>query len=191
MSFTYNTAVPAANDNPSNDQPDMLTNTQSINSIWAIDHVTFQGNPAGTHLQTTFSSKNTPGAQTDPQSILYTASGTASTVADLRFVNQNATFPISFVRAWASCTQAGISGAQSFNVTSVTRTGLGLYDVILPANVTTGTNYGVIGAANFGASPNAGIWFTYTITAATTFSIKMLSQGAVEPTAFNFIVIQL
>lgn len=155
MSFTYNTAVPAANDNPSNDQPDMLTNTQSINSIWAIDHVTFQGNPAGTHLQTTFSSKNTPGAQTDPQSISFTADsstlaptiGSASTIAEQFLRNQNGFFPTSCIKAFCVFTAPAANGAvvpsNSFNVGTVVRSGAltaPVYTITLTTNATIGNN---------------------------------------------------
>jgi hypothetical protein len=84
--FPYDNSVPAANDDPSDDQPVMLSNVEQSELIWDVDHVGFNADNGGTHLQTTFSSKNTPGVQTDPQSVLYTASGTASSVADLFFV---------------------------------------------------------------------------------------------------------
>jgi hypothetical protein len=189
MTFTYNNSVPASANNPSVDQPNMLINTQSVNSILGVDHVSFNAVDGGTHQQVTFSSENTPVAQTDPSSVLYTTPGIASAIADIQFVNQNATFPINFIRAWASCTTIGISAPQSFNVTSVTPAGAGTYNVVLPANVVTGTNYGVIGSAANNAT--SGVWFTYTITSATTFTIYMFSQGLVPPSSFNFMVIQL
>lgn len=49
MSFTYNNLVPATNNDPSSDQPDMLINTQSINSIIAVDHVGFNAANGGYH----------------------------------------------------------------------------------------------------------------------------------------------
>ncbi len=54
MGFSYNTGVPAANNNPSQDQPDMLTNTQSIASIIAIDHVGFGLADGGKHIHSTY-----------------------------------------------------------------------------------------------------------------------------------------
>ncbi len=39
--FTYNDGVPGANNDPSEDQPDMLVNTQSIKGIWGPEHYTF------------------------------------------------------------------------------------------------------------------------------------------------------
>ncbi len=49
MSFTYTTGIPAAGNNPSVDQPNMQTNTNSINSILAVDHFTFADGNAGRH----------------------------------------------------------------------------------------------------------------------------------------------
>ena len=80
MSISYNLNIPNGPDNPSTDQPNMKTNTNSISSFVAVDHVGFNSSSGGTHLQTTYSSKNTPAAQTDPQSVQYTASGVASSV---------------------------------------------------------------------------------------------------------------
>lgn len=191
MTFSYNNSVPATNNNPSVDQPDMLTNTQSINSLVAVDHVSFNTASGGTHLQTTFSSKNTPLAQTDPQSVLYTASGTASTVADLRFVNQNATFLPNAVRAWSLASAGGIVSSQSFNVTTVVRNSTGLYTVNLPANVLSGTNYGVI----ISCAPSGGfvVSGSYTIVNATQFTLRLETTNSVlvDPTTFNFQVIQV
>jgi hypothetical protein len=58
--FSYNTGVPAANNNPSVDQPEMQTNTASIDSLLAIDHVSFNTAGGGRHNQVTFNSNNVP-----------------------------------------------------------------------------------------------------------------------------------
>lgn len=52
--FQFDTTVPATNDNPSADQPDMLVNNQSINGILGVDHVTFNLNNGGQHTAITF-----------------------------------------------------------------------------------------------------------------------------------------
>ena len=49
MSFTYFLGIPAAPNNPSNDQPKMLANTNSINNIIGVDHFTFSGINPGKH----------------------------------------------------------------------------------------------------------------------------------------------
>jgi hypothetical protein len=51
--FAYNDGVPATNNNPSVDQPDMLINTQSIKNLINVDHLSFGVDDGGTHKQTT------------------------------------------------------------------------------------------------------------------------------------------
>ena len=70
-SFTYITGVPAADNDPSVDQPNMVTNTNSIPGLIAIDHVSFNASNGGTHLQITFSSNNVPTVPTSPP-VLFT-----------------------------------------------------------------------------------------------------------------------
>ena len=191
-SFTYNSAVPAPNDDPSADQPVMQINAASIASIIAVDHVGFNTSPGGTHNQVTFSSENTPSTPSDPSSVLYTAAGTASPVASLQYVNANATFPINLIKAWAMATSAGLVSGQSFNVTSVTRNSTGTYTVVIPANVCTGTNYAVIATCTPTVSIK-GIVCNYTILSATSFQLFFAfpNVSAQDPTGFNFMVIQL
>jgi len=59
--FTYNNGVPDGPDNPSDDQPDMKINTQSIDSIIAIDHIGFNTNGSGIHKQVTLLNQGAPG----------------------------------------------------------------------------------------------------------------------------------
>lgn len=192
--FPFNTGIPAALNNPSSDQPLMLINTQSDAGIWEIDHIGFNTNNGGTHKQVTLSSKNTPGSQTDPSSVLYTASGTASTVADLRFVNQNATFPISFIRAWALCTTTGIVSLQGFNV-AVVRSSAGVYVATLGVNAINSANFSVfVSVPSFGS--NALISnITYAIGGSgpwtVTFNFTNSSSTPTDPATFSFFVMQV
>lgn len=55
----YNDGVPNGPNNPSQDQPLMLQNTQAIKAILGIDHVTFDTVNSGTHTQVQFSSNPT------------------------------------------------------------------------------------------------------------------------------------
>lgn len=54
MSFTYTRDIPFENNNPSNDQPNMKTNTNSIDNLLQIDHVSFNQVTSGQHLHVTF-----------------------------------------------------------------------------------------------------------------------------------------
>lgn len=59
--FEYNTNVPFATNAPSQDQPDMLQNTRSINSLINIDHYSFnQSAKDGWHRQVTLPNKTIP-----------------------------------------------------------------------------------------------------------------------------------
>jgi hypothetical protein len=49
MTFTFNNAIPAAANNPSSDQPGMLTNNISNALIWAVDHFGFNSSNGGSH----------------------------------------------------------------------------------------------------------------------------------------------
>ena len=85
--YTYNNAIPAANNNPSLDQPDMLTNTQSIDSLIAVDHVGFNAAGGGRHNQITFNANNVPAVPTSPP-VLFT--NTVAGIPQLFFYSGNA-----------------------------------------------------------------------------------------------------
>jgi hypothetical protein len=72
--FSYNNAIPATNNNPSTDQPGMLTNAISIDSILAIDHVGFNATNGGTHNQSTYNNLIAKPAILATQGAVYTKS---------------------------------------------------------------------------------------------------------------------
>lgn len=71
MSIPYNLNIPFATHNPSTDQPDMQTNTNSIASYVAIDHVPFNTSGSGQHEQVTFNANNVPSLPASPP-VLFT-----------------------------------------------------------------------------------------------------------------------
>jgi hypothetical protein len=74
MSISYIPNIPLSTNNPSVDQPNMETNTNSISSWVAVDHVGFNvSSPevSGQHLQVTFNSNNVPTTPTSPP-VLFT-----------------------------------------------------------------------------------------------------------------------
>lgn len=196
MTFTYDNGVPAAPDNPSTDQPVMLTNAMSLASIWEVDHVGFNASSGGTHEQVTYSSKNTPSAQTDPQSVTYTASGVASSVSQNMFACQNGTFQLSAIRAWGYSTSAGIVASQSINVTSVVRNSAGTYTITLATNAVSSANFAVFSSAAVTASVGA-VLISYAITGTGTFQLvfrglqNLPTQTPTDPTSFTFMVLQI
>jgi hypothetical protein len=194
--FTFNSNIPAAANNPSNDQPVMLANNVSNAGIWDVDHIGFNADEGGTHLQVTLSSKNTPSSPTDPESVVYTANGTSSPVAQLFYINQNATFHASAMRAWGYANTAGIIASQSVNITSVVRNFAGQYTITMPANVVSSSNYAVFVSATTSASVGALLW-SYTISTATSFILQFRSlqnlptQTLTDPISFSFQVLQI
>jgi hypothetical protein len=194
--FDYTRDIPDAPNNPSNDQPKMKINNNSVEDLIAVDHVTFRASPGGTHKQTTFSTKNTPGAQLDPQSVLYTASGTAVTIADMFYRNQNGIFQASPIKAWATFAGAtgGIIASQSVNITSIIRASAGVYNVTITTNATNSADYAILITSTAAAAPISNLpSLTYTITGTATFTIRCVNPGNIpsDPTALSFIVIQL
>jgi len=187
MTFSFNTNIPAAPNNPSVDQPDMIVNNQSTNGIIAVDHITFNTANGGQHKQVTFNNKNVPVAQTDPQSVLYTDSGVASTVSQLLFRNQNIILPISALRAFGNFITAigAVVPSNSYNVSTIVGTAAGAndnYAITLTANATSSDNVTVLILVNR-AIPN----FVYTFTGnVLTISIATPSIG----TLVNFAIYQ-
>lgn len=132
--MTYTTGIPAANNNPSDDQSPMQANTNAIATWTAVDHVgiTTPSN-TGEHLQVNFPAEVTQGSQTDPASVLYTASGATSSHANLFYKNVDGTFPISCIRAFGFVSSAGALQANAYNITSASGSA-GSYTVVLTAN---------------------------------------------------------
>lgn len=181
MSILYNTGIPAAANNPSDDQPDMQTNTDAIDQIIGIDHVSFNvgaGQTSGHHLQVTFDSKNVPGAQTEPVSTLYTNNGTASTVSELFYRNQSGTFLVSGVKAFGRVipNTGALSNALNCSVSSFGATVV----IALTAGVTTGNNVCIFTSQAGSIAPNYSF---------TNPNLTLTPIDATQPV--SFIVIQI
>lgn len=76
--YTFNSTVPASNNDPSIDQPKMLTNNQSENSIWQADHFGFNVNSSGYHQQARMPNRTTyngTGLSPNPPTVISTFGG--------------------------------------------------------------------------------------------------------------------
>lgn len=207
MTFTFNTAIPAANNNPSVDQPDMLVNNQSTDGIINVDHISFNAMNGGQHKQVTFNNKNVPAAQTEPQSVLYTANkiaaafntASASAVAEMFFRNQNAgggnnSLPISMIKAFGAFDSAGNS-LNTWNLVLKAVGGhpsAGNYVFNMPVGAATGTSFLVFGTAQAGTTFSQLIC-AYSIVSATEFNIQWGIPGVAfeNPNQFSLLVMQL
>lgn len=88
MNLDYNNTVPATNDNPSDDQPEMLINAISIGQWVNIDHYGFGSNTGGQHQQCTLISQaSVPASRTVGMGTLYTK--TLSSRGQLFYTNDN------------------------------------------------------------------------------------------------------
>lgn len=202
-SINYNLGIPDPTHNPSNDVSNMQSNNDAISTIWTQDHTGFNTSSSsvplsGLHKQVTLTTKNTPGAQTDPSSVVYTANGVASSVAQLFFVNQNATYHLSPVRAWASFVGTGALGliatTQKSNVVSINHNATGSYIITLTANAVSGTTYGVI-VSTSQSGTGAQLMADYTISGVSgVFTIVTFSHGpfaTADSSNVSFMVLQI
>jgi len=91
MTISYNNGIPAANNNPSVDQPNLRTNTDAVDTILQRDHISFNTAFGGTHKQVTFASNNVPSVPTSPP-VLFTNNVTLSgTLPQLFYYSGDAT----------------------------------------------------------------------------------------------------
>jgi len=198
---TYNLDIPDGPNNPSNDQPKMKTNTNAIQTLLSVDHVGFNTNGSppngvgGHHLQVSFDGKNVPAAQTDPQSVLYTNSGTASTNSQLLYRNQNGIFQISAIRAWGFVdgTTGAIKASQAFNC-SVAKISAGLYEVTFTMGAVSSGDYAVLVSSTKRSSAARFVYSSYQIIDDTKFRLNFDESAAgsgVDVTSFSFQVLQI
>jgi len=68
--FSFTRDIPFASHNPSADQPIMQTNTNSEDSIWAVDHFGFNDNDGGTHQKVSLKNTDLTTTPTLPPNIL-------------------------------------------------------------------------------------------------------------------------
>ena len=196
MTFSYILGVPASADNPSDDQPDMLTNASSIFSIIGTDHVGFNQANSGQHIQMHLNATPNyiapPAAPVGNDSIVYSNAGTASSTAQLFFKNSLATVQLSPIRAWAFCPVGVVNPPQSVNVTSVVKNvPNGSFSITLTANAVTSVNFAVL--VSCGLLTGLPMVVNYTITGIGTFDLNFFSFNvATNPNStFSFQVMQL
>lgn len=198
MTFTYNNAIPAAANNPSNDQPDMLTNTQSINSIIAVDHASFNTANGGTHTQMhlpNFTNPTTINGAANQGSVVYSAAGVAdATRAQIYYKNAfGLQIPLSPIKAFGSFDNAG-NLLNGFNLTVTAHgAGSGVYTLDIPLNILTTANYLVLISTGINAL-NPGRGGVYVIVSATQFQVafrNFINGVLADPDQFSITVLQI
>ena len=195
--FTFDSGIPFAQNNPSSDQPKMLANNIANEGIWDIDHIGFNSNNGGTHLQTSFEgfSSGVLLAGT-PSSTAYPAAGVAdATRADYYFKNSAGIFLLNAIRAFAFVDGAtgAILNSQSINVASIVRNSAGNYSVTLTANAVSSASFAVLVSSTKTSGPRFA-YSAYNITGVGTFNLLFDPSAAGSGTdviSFSFQVLQI
>lgn len=202
MTFSYNRDIPDGPNNPSRDQPLMKINTNATDDILAVNHISFNTPGGGQHTLINFNATPNfvvvPPNPTLNDSIAYTNPGSASSKAELFFVNSEATLLLSSIKAFgvfAGAAANPITLFNSYNVVGINRVSIGLYTVTINPNIVTGTEYGVLISATLNTtSGTTNVVANYTITSATTFNLTFYglvgTPGLKDPSRCTFQVFQ-
>ncbi|MEO8253187.1 MAG: hypothetical protein ABI554_02285 [Flavobacterium sp.] len=208
--YTFDSTIPFAQNNPSVDQPKMLANNVSTAGIFTQDHIGFNANNGGTHLQNSYTNFSPgtliTGSSANEPSVTYPAAGVAdNTRAQYYFKNSNNTYPMSCMRAWAFCSGAvanpgnSVINSQSVNIVSVIKdvTLNGTFLVTMVANAVASADYGVLVSCSTPNNTTTSVFsISYIITSATTFTLKFNNPSgplflSTPPTNFTFQVLQI
>jgi len=191
--YTFDDTIPAANNDPSTDQPVMLSNNVANQGIWDEDHVGFNAANGGTHKQINFFS-NISGSVGSALACAYPGSrpasysnSTGSSATNLYAINTDATsypFPMSCIKAGGVIDVAGPTFDTQFNCAIVAHPSGTTYTVTLQSGVTTGNNVIVFFTPNSVSS---------SASTAYSFSAGVLSMtiGAGSATKISFLIIQV
>jgi hypothetical protein len=189
--FTFNDTIPAAANNPSNDQPIMLANNVSNQGIWDVDHIGFNALNGGSHqFMTMFADPNyiIPAASTANGSVIYTNAGTASTNAQCFFQNSIATVPMSSIRAFGSfvATAVGVNPIllTEYNIASATHPGS--YLITLTANAVSGNGVMILVVGTVVPGSLAGVQ-SYSFTN----PVLTIAANGTSGYIINFLVVQI
>lgn len=146
--FTYNTDIPDAPNDPSVDQPKMKVNTNSIDDILEVDHISFNAANGGTHKQNTYPGYNVAGAQVGTASTAYTSTGTQVGVTDpfpaYYWRNSQTILPLTAIRAYGFFTANAPAGTTTllhrYNIASTAYVNPKQFTVTLSAGAVAGTS---------------------------------------------------
>lgn len=182
MSFPIDGTIPAANNDPADDQPIMKSNFLNTKNYLSVDHVN-PGTPGdGFHKQITFQKKTTQAAQSGQQSVLYTDAAISSTDPQLYWKNLRATYPISAIKAFgkifiASNGTPSFSSQSTYNVVSASFSSPRTWLITLTANAANNFAFPIILVDNGAVNLSSYSYLTNVIT---------VSVNPAVSVAFNF-----
>jgi len=128
--MTFNPNIPQATDRPSDSQAQLLANFQQLNTIFDVDHVTFNASSNnGKHNKSSYVVSGADPATPAGEGAVYTKAVGARTEAFYRYPPNGAVTQLTYLKAWVSFD--GTTGAiqSSYNVTNVVRNAAGDYTI--------------------------------------------------------------
>ncbi len=191
--MTYNPAIPQATDRFRDSQPEFLNNFTLLNTYFGIDHFTFDAlSNNGKHKQVTLPDRTlTPPAPGASECALFAkTTGGVTTPFLLRDGLAAPEYAILPIRAFGAFTGAGVIVSAQNCTSSAFAPGTG-FTITLPANVVSGTSYGVLITAGVNAL-NPQFSGFYSIVNATTFNVGFRNNSGtfLAPDFFTIAVIQ-
>jgi hypothetical protein len=140
--MTYNPAIPAAADDPSVSQGQMLTNFTLINTYINVDHVALNAlADQGKHNQSTYlTSAVAPASGAGEGSIFVQNTGGARQHCYFRRESNGIQIPISTFTGGFCRVNAGALLGDNFNIAGVASGGVGIYNITFTNNLTS-VNY--------------------------------------------------
>lgn len=160
MTFSYDGTLPNPPHDPADDVDQMQTNSASISSLIAVDHIGFNVAGGGQHKQVTFSSNNVPTPPVSPpilftntvaglpQPFFYSGDATHSSTQYVNSANGSTFLLGGMIVKWGNFGFANASGTQAVTFTSPFPNNL--YSVsLLPNTVTPAAG---VGSVSFGGT---------------------------------------
>lgn len=213
--MTFSPTIPQAANLLSQSQLDIQTNFSQANTIMGANHVSFDGLlPIAAVLG------YAPAAPADDgkHTIIHTKMINAATAAPATAANEGAFYAkelvagqrveafyrhnssgslslLSAIKAWVYIDGAGaIIGTQSWNVSATARTGVGTFQIDMPAGTLTGANYAIFATSTRRPAPPNCLVCNYAITNVTRFvvtTIDPIANTLQDPASVSIIVIQI
>lgn len=195
--MSFNPNIPQSTDLISQSQGQILTNFAQSNTIFDVDHFTFNDAAAadrGKHRQSTYPELGAAPTTIANEGAVFTLAGTAETELYFRRESNGEQVQLSIIRAWANFfwNGAAIVINDSFNISSITRSGNGTYVVNFTKNMRNALYTVLTSTQMTTAFTTGGIAGVGTL-AASNFQLNVKSLTAasgVDVNPISFVVIQ-
>jgi len=192
--MTYQPNIPQATDIISVSQGDLLVNFQQLNTVYGTDHYAYDsGVNVGLHQHVTLPDTTaTPPTPAASQGAIYGKTTAAVTVPYYRRDGLAGApeFSMLPIRAFGIFSGAGAT-LNALNCTA-TRTGAGLFDVNISANVVSGTSYLVIPSIGITTlNANRMVFYNNVSAIKTQLAFRNSAGTLLDPDTFSIIILQV